>query len=84
MGSHLDAGAFGDGDRLCGAAVSTRIPDRLARPVSYLVRNGWTGKILFESRDIDVAEDFYESVSDRNVEDEIQLIALLRVSGEKK
>ena len=58
--------------------MSTLIPERLAIPCSYLVRNAWTGEILLTSNDFYSAEAFYEDESDRNLEDEIQLIAVLR------
>lgn len=61
--------------------MSTLIPERLAMPCSFLVRNAWTGEILLTSNDFYSAEAFYEAEIERNTEETIQLVAVLRETG---
>ncbi len=51
------------------------------RPFEYLVLNAWTDKVLFSSRNLDLAEDFYEAEIERCREETIQLVAVLRETG---
>lgn len=51
------------------------------RPFEYLVLNAWTNAVLFSSRNLDPAEDFYEAEIERNGEETIQLVAVLRETG---